>query len=169
MKRFMTKKAAAIGIAASLLVGGGVAFAVIGLQGTGTGSQTISSGTTGTAQITLSVHINNTPALIPGSSAVISFDASNPNPNPVTVSTISLRSVTSSNATCNDVLQNLDPNQISMATVSENELIPANTANYIFPHSSTIVWRNDDGTGGTPIVDQSSCLGVPLTVTVQTP
>jgi hypothetical protein len=167
MRRFMTKKVAAIGVAGALLVGGGVAFAVIGLQGTGSGSQTVQSGSTGTAPITLSVHITGSP--MPGQSNVVSFDATNPNPNPVTVSTISFKSFSSSNAKCNELLQNVDPNQVSMATVTENELIPANTANYNFAWTGTLVWRLDTGTSGTPLVDQDPCLGVPVTLTVQTP
>ncbi len=163
MRRFMTKKFVAAGLAATLLVGGGVAFAVITLTGTGTGSGGATAGTAGSASVTLSVHIASTPALVPGATVPVDFDATNTNPNPVTISTISFVSVTSTNALCESLLSNYP--QFSLATLTIDETVPATTSDYGLIPSGALVWHDLTS----PPVDQDACLGEPLTLNVTTP
>jgi hypothetical protein len=172
MRVLKNKRMAAASLAGLLLVGGGIAYAVVTLTGTGGGSGGVTTGTGGTAPVTISVHIATSPALVPGATVSVDFDASNANPNPVTVKTISLVSVTSTNALCQSLLSNY-PGQFSLGSdvplgaypVPINTTVPANTSNYGLVPSATLSWKNLTS----PPVDQSACLGQPLTVTVATP
>jgi hypothetical protein len=159
----MSKKFAAAGLAAVLLVGGGIAYAVITLTGTGTGAGGTTAGKGGSANVTLSVHIASTPALVPGATVPVDFDATNPNPNPVTITTISFVSVTSTNALCESLISNYP--QFSLAPEVVNQTVPANTSNYGLIPSGALTWANLTS----PPVDQDACLGQPLTLNVKTP
>lgn len=163
MKRFMSKKFAAAGLAAVLLVGGGVAFAVITLTGSGTGAGGTTAGTHGSANVTLSVHIASTPTLVPGVTVPVDFDATNLNPDPVTITTISFVSVTSTNALCQSLLSNYP--QFSLAPEVVNQTVPANTHDYGLIPSGALTWKDLTS----PPVDQDACLGQPLTLNVKTP
>ena len=166
MKRFMTKKVATIGIVAGLVVGGaGVALAYVTLTGTGSGSGDTLSGAQTAQPITLSVHIANNPAITPGQSAAVTFDATNLSNNNVEVTTISFGDVTSSNSACNNVIHNalITPFQFSMATVTENQIVPHNTSNFVLNTPGTLVWTSEASQ------DQTPCLNEPLTLHVNTP
>jgi len=163
MRVLRNKKVAAAGLAGLLLLGGGIAYAVVTLTGTGVGSTTVTAGTGGTATVTISVHIASSPALVPGATVAVDFDATNGNPNPVKVTTISLVNVTSSNALCASLLSNYP--QFSLAPETVNQVVPALTANYGLIPSGALTWKNLTS----PPVDQDACLGQPLTVNVSTP
>jgi hypothetical protein len=166
MKRFMTKKVVTISLVAGLLVGGtGVAFAILTLTGSGTGSGGTTAGTGGTAPVTLSVTFENPTAnpLVPGATVPVDFDATNPNPNPVTITTISFVSVTSTNALCESLLSNYP--QFSMAQVKTNTTVPAGVKDEGLVPSGALVWADLTS----PPVDQTACLGQPLVLNVTTP
>jgi hypothetical protein len=163
MRRLKGKKFAAAGLVAVLLVGGGVAFAVITLTGSGTGAGGTTAGTGASANVTLSVHIASTPALVPGATVPVDFDATNNNPNPVTITTISFVSVTSTNALCESLLSNYP--QFSLAPEVVNQTVPASTSHYGLIPSGALTWANLTS----PPVDQDACLGQPLTLNVKTP
>ncbi len=163
MRLLRNKKVAAAGLAGVLLLGGGIAYAVVTLTATGGGSTTVTAGTGGTDPVTISIHIESSPALVPGETVTVEFDATNTNPNPVKVTTISLVGVTSSNALCASLLSNYP--QFSLAPEVVNEVVPANTANFGLIPSGALTWKNLTS----PPVNQDACLGQPLTVSVATP
>jgi hypothetical protein len=167
MRRFMTKKAAVIGVVGALLVGG-AAYAGLTLTGTGTGSGNTTGGTPGTAPVTISVHIASTPAIVPGASATVTFDGTNAGTSPVKVTTISFVSVTSADAGCQNLINTapLGANavQFSMPTVTENQVVPP-TSTVGFTALGTLSWAN----WVTPFQDQSACVGKTLTLNVTTP
>jgi multidrug efflux pump subunit AcrA (membrane-fusion protein) len=174
MRRFMTKKFVAIGVAAGLVVGGGAAFAIITLSGSGTGSGATTAGTAGTAPVTLSVTFENPTAnpLVPGATVPVDFDATNGNANPVTISTISFVSVTDNGTSaaavaCESLLSNYP--QFSLPTVTTDTTVAAGVSHQGLSPSGALTWTNLNGTGGTAVVNQTPCLGQTLTLNVKTP
>ncbi len=181
MKRFMTKRVAAVGVVATLLVGGGIAFALVPGTGSGSGSGTTTAGTGSTLAVTISVHFNGSTPLVPGGSIPVTFDATNTNAAPALIKTISLDTssstapdgVSSSNAGCEAFLQaynrnivTIPPNsdnQFTLPTVTINTSVPAGATNYGLIPQGSLSWIN------LPTVDQSPCLGQPLTLHVTTP
>ena len=166
MKRFMTKKFVTIGIVTGLVLGGaGAAIAFVTLTGSGSGTGSTTGGATTPQTITLSVHIASNPPILPGGSAVVTFDANNPAANNVEVTSISFGNVTSTDTACNNVIHNalISPFQFSMATVTENQIVPPATMNYVLNTPATLNWANELGQ------DQTPCLGKNLTLTVNTP
>jgi hypothetical protein len=180
----MTKKVVAIGIAASLAVAGGVAFAIISGIGTGTGSGGTTAGNTPTEPITLSVQIVSMPPsgapLLPGESDPVTFDATNPNSGPVTVTTISLDTssplfpdgVSSTDPGCEAFLQAFNrntpgpvgpANQFTLPTVTINTSVPAGAVHFGLIPQGTLTWLS------LPTVPQDPCLGKNLTLHVKTP
>jgi hypothetical protein len=186
MRRFMTKKAAAIGVAASLAVGGGVAFAIVSGIGSGTGSGGTTAGGAPTYPVTLSVQIMDTPPsgvpLSPGGPGdPVIFDATNLNPGPVKITTISLDTssamypdgVSSTDSGCEAFLQAYNrntpgpvgpANQFTMPTVNVNKTVPAGAVHYgLNPPTGLLTWLS------LPNVDQGPCVGENLTLHVKTP
>lgn len=159
--RFMSRKMAAAGLAGVLLLGGGAAFAIFMTTGTGTGSGPAQAGTAGTANVTLSVHVEGT--IVPGATVPVDFDVTNPNSGPVNLTTISLVSVTSTGA-CGSMLANYPQFTLAPLTVDSSVLpIPAGATNYKLIPSGALTWENVPG------LNQSACLGKQLTVNVKTP
>jgi len=174
MKRFKSKKFVTIGVASALLVGGGVAFAIVTLTGTGGGSGGTTAGTAGTGAVTLSVTFENPGGnpLVPGATVPIDFDATNNNPNPVEVTTITFVSVTDNGTSaaavaCESLLSNYP--QFKLPTVTTNTIVAAGVQDQGLSPSGALTWINLNGTNGTPIVDQTPCLGQMLTLNVKTP
>jgi hypothetical protein len=174
MKRFKSKKFVTIGVASALLVGGGVAFAIVTLSGSGSGSGATTAGTAGTGAVTLSVTFENPGAnpLVPGATVPIDFDATNNNPNPVEIGTISFVSVTDNGSSaaalaCNSLLSNYL--QFSLPTVTIDTVVAAGVKDQGLSPSGALTWINLNGTNGTAVVDQTPCLGQTLTLNVKTP
>lgn len=182
MKRFMTKKAAAVGVVAALLVGGGVAFAVVQGSASGTGSGSTTAAGPGPCPVSLSVDFDPGPALTPGGApALIDFDASNSGSQACLIKTISasvfsgIGPVSSSNPGCQSVIDELQSQfwlTPSPSGASTNTPVPQNGSsgvlvqpgshNIPLPGEGLLHWSS---TG----FDQSACLGEPLTLAVQTP
>jgi hypothetical protein len=181
MRRFMSKKAVGIGVVAALLLGGGVAFAIVSGTGSGTGSGTTTAGGGPALNVALSVHFNGTTPLVPGGSIPVTFDATNANASPALIKTISLDTssstapdgVSSTNAGCEAFLQAYNrniatspagqDNQFTLPTVTINTSVPAGATDYGLIPQGTLSWIN------LPMVDQGPCLSQPLTLHVTTP
>ncbi len=181
MKRFMTKKAAAVGVVAALLVGGGVAFAVVSGSASGTGSGSTTAAGPGSCPVTLSVDFDPGPAITPGGSALIDFDVTNHGTAACLIKTISasvfsgIGPVSSSNAACQSVINSLqsqfwltpDPSGATTNTPvpqdgSSGVLVPPGSTDIPLPGEGLLHWSSTS-------FDQSACQGEPLTLAVQTP
>jgi hypothetical protein len=155
-----------------MLVGGGIAAAVVLATAQGSGSGTITAGTSpGRGQVTLSVDLKTQASdgnFIPGdvgvNGALVHFDVTNPNDNPVLVKTVTFTSVTSTNVACQAVIS-AEPSQFdqSPAVVTQNTAVPANAVDFLLPASAVLEWQLETN------LDQTPCLGAPLTVTESTP
>lgn len=182
MKRFMTKKVAAIGVVAALVVGGGVAFATLQGTASGTGSGSTTAAGPGPCPVTLAVVFDPGPAITPGGTALIDFSAKNSGTVACLVKSISasvfsgVGPVSSSNTACQNVINELqsqfwltpDPS-ISTTNVSVPQgpggsgvLIQPGLGNVPLPGEGLLHWANTS-------FDQTACQNAPLTLNVQTP
>jgi hypothetical protein len=196
MKRFMTKKIAAIGVVATLLAGGAVAFAYTQGGATGSGNGGTTAGTPSTLPVTLSVTV--TPGITPGGTTAVSFDVSNPNSTPVLLTTISAAFQTTTNpmgsigpvgstggvSGCEGVINSgtdvalpatqfwLTPvgsSSLSNVPVPENAggvLVAAGAVHQPLPTGGTLHWYSTPTSTG---INQNACNGAPLTLYVTTP
>jgi hypothetical protein len=181
MKRFMTKKVAVIGVVATLLVGGGVAFAIAQGSASGSGSGSTTAGVAGPCPVTLSVTFDPGPAITPGGTALIDFDAKNTGSAACLVKTISATTfsgigpVSSANTACQNVIDQLQSQfwltpspsgALTNTPVPQNGttgvLIQPGVGDVALPGEGLLHWANTS-------FDQSNCLGAPLTLAVQTP
>ncbi len=181
MKRFMTKRVAAIGVVATLLVGGGVAFAAFQGSASGTGNGSTTAAGPGPCPVSLSVDFDPGPAITPGGSALIDFDASNAGTTACLIKTISatvfsgIGPVSSSNPGCQNIIDQLQsqfwltPDGSAATTntpVPQNGttgvLVQPGSHNIPLPGEGRLHWLNT-------AFDQTPCQNQPLTLAVQTP
>ena len=132
-----------VGAAVACLAISGAAFAYF--TTTGTGSAT---GTAGTSSV-LAITGTAPTALLPGTSSVVNFSVNNPSAGNQFVSTISLASVTASDAGCLS-------GWFSMPTVTANQNVASGT---VAITTTGLITLNND-----PIVNQDACKLATLTL-----
>jgi hypothetical protein len=159
MKRFMNKKVAAIGLAAGITLGGaGAAFAFFTTTGGGTGTGAVGNPSALVIHQNSITYSNATPpgedALVPGTSATVTFTVDNNATSNQQLGTISLASWTSDKAGCDSVT---DPGWITMT----NDVVSHDYA----PGTGQAVSGNSVITFNNLEVPQNVCAGAALTFT----
>ena len=181
MKRFMTKKVAVIGVVATLIVGGGVAFAITTGVGTGSGSGTGSAGGPPNCAVTLSAVWDAPGTISPGGTATIDFYATNAGTAPCLVKSISahvvsgIGPVSSTIPACQNVIDSQQDQfwltpvgsaSKTNVTVPQNGatgvIVPADDTSTPLPNAGILNWQD---TG----FDQSPCFSAPLSLSIVTP
>lgn len=155
-KLFATKKVVAIGGAVALTLGlSGAAFAYFTTTGGGTGTGAVGSPSALVIhQASIAYSNDPTNALLPGTSATVTFTVDNPSSGNQQLGTISLASWTSDKAGCNSVTQ---PTWITMVPdVVNTDYAPGSSQ--AVSGSSVITFNNTE----TP---QNACVGAVLTFT----
>jgi hypothetical protein len=157
MKRFMNKKVAAIGLAAGLALGvAGAAFAYFTTSGSGTGTGTVGNASglvLHQASITYS-NAGSDNALLPGTSATVTFTVDNNSSGNQQLGTVSLASWTSNKTGCDSVT---DPGWITMTPDVVNTDYNPGSGQTV--SGSSVITFNDEA------VAQNVCAGAALTFT----
>jgi hypothetical protein len=157
MKRFMNKKVAAIGLATGLALGAaGAAFAYFQTSGSGTGTGTVGNAS-GLVIHQASINYSNAltdNALVPGTSATVTFTVDNNSSGQQQLGTISLASWASNKTGCDSVD---DPGWITMTPDVVNTDYAPGTAQVV--SGSSVITFNDLA------VPQNVCAGASLTFT----
>lgn len=157
MKRFTSKKAAAIGITAGLILGaGGAAFAYFTTSGSGSGTGTVGTNAAMVIRQAGIVYSNAATdnALLPGTSAAVNFTVDNPSSGHQQLGTISVASITTDvgHAGCDSAT---NPTWFTTTTdVVNQDYAPGN--NQVVPGTITITLNNANA-------PQDVCRGAPLT------
>ena len=144
---------------AAILGGGGAAFAYFTTTGSGTGTGTVGSSQALTIHQTGIVYGNagNDNALVPGTSATVTFTVDNPSSGHQQLGTIHLQSWSSNKAGCNSSADNgAETTWITMPDVAVNQDYAPGSGQAVTP-TGTITFNNLATT------DQSACKGATLT------
>lgn len=182
MRRFMTKKRlVTAGIVATLLVGGGAAFAIATGTGTGSGSGAGAAGGPAACTVTLKAVWDAPGTISIGGTATIDFYATNAGSQPCLIKTISanvvsgIGPVSSTTPNCQSVIDE-QQDQFWLtpvgSTSSSNVSVPQNGSSGVIvppddtstplPNSGILHWASTS-------FDQSNCVSQPLDLSIVTP
>jgi hypothetical protein len=150
MLRITKKRTAVIaGAAALVLAGTTAAFAYWTTSGSGSGSASVAS-----SAHTVTLHATTSGNLYPGASVPVSFTADNASSGGLQVNKVQLVSVTADTAHASCTVADF-----TMADVLETQTIAAGASGIALTNGGTLAYADT-------AVDQSTCKGATLTLTV---